>query len=231
MSRAEAEHEPPAADLVDRLDRLGGDAWVAVESGQDPRADLDPRGRGRDGAGHGDALPEPLRRSIRRAATAARRPPRRCRTRSPRRAARGPGCRPPRRGTVDEHVPHRENEADLERAHRTSGSGSCVLLACDHPARRSLDGQGHPGVRIMRAARRCVAARAYDATEWRGPPLPPGTQTSRACTGIASHDRSRSDSPTASALHNAGPRLRAAGSRCVPGAVNGHPRDRWTCGR
>ena len=35
---AEAEHEPPAADLVERLDGLRGDPGVPMQRGQDPRA-------------------------------------------------------------------------------------------------------------------------------------------------------------------------------------------------
>ena len=57
------------------------------------------------------------------------------------------------------------------------------------------------------------------------------TEASRGRTGIACHVRHRGEFFDRSAPHNAGPRLRAAGSRCVPGAVDGHPRDRWTCGR
>ena len=100
----------------------------------------------------------------------------------------------------------------------------------------------------MRAARRCVAARAYDAAErdivyiFGANPLL--TELGAVLDGSPSRQRKRrAAAPESrvtcdtnvnlggSALHNAGPRLRAAGSRCVPGAVNGHPRDRWTCGR
>src|SRR5690348_5055536 len=141
VSGAEAENEPPAADLIDRLHGLGCDARVTVESGQDPRADLDSRGRGRNGAGHRDALPEPLRVTIRW-------PPEKLVARpddvepdllgSQREV---PDVRPPRHRTAAEHFPHRENEADLERAHRSSVGDWAVSVGHDRqpPTTCSVD--------------------------------------------------------------------------------------------
>ena len=146
MTRAKAEDESPAADLVERLDRLGGDAGVAVEGGQDPGADLDPRCGGREGTGHRDALPEPLRRSLGWPPQQLIGHPDRVETDLLGAEGKVPDLDPARRWTLDEDVPRREHQADLERSHWTSGSGSCVLLACDHPARRSLDGQGYTPV-------------------------------------------------------------------------------------
>jgi hypothetical protein len=49
---AEPEDEPSAADLVQRLDHLGGDRGIAMQGGQDPGADLHLRGR----RGHGPVI-------------------------------------------------------------------------------------------------------------------------------------------------------------------------------
>ena len=67
MARPEPEHEPPTADLVERLDRLGGDASIAMEGRQDPRPDLDPRRHRRDRAGNRDAFPDSDLRFVLRA--------------------------------------------------------------------------------------------------------------------------------------------------------------------
>ena len=171
-----------------------------------------------------NALPEPLRRSLGW-------PPQQLighpdRVEPDRLGAEGevPDLDPARRWTLDEHVPRREHQP-IRTFSLDLRVGDCVLPACDHPARRSLDGQGHRCA-DHGAARRHVAARAYDAT-----------RVGAGAQNVARPHRNRvpRSKPDQffdrSALHNAGPRLRAAGSRCVPGAVNGHPRDRWTCGR
>jgi len=60
----EPEDEPPAADLVQRLDRLGCDRRIAMQGRQDPGADLHSGCRGGDGAGHRDAFPPAVDRSV-----------------------------------------------------------------------------------------------------------------------------------------------------------------------
>ena len=96
-----------SADLVQRLDRFGGDPGVAVEGGQDPGADLDPRCGGREGPCHRDALPEPLRRSLGGPPQQLIGHPDRVETDLLGAEGEVPDLDPTRRGTLDEVVPRR----------------------------------------------------------------------------------------------------------------------------
>src|SRR6185503_7527018 len=114
VTGAQAEDEPPAADLVERLDRLGENPGVVVERGQDPCSDLDLRGRGGDRPGHCETFPPAL-------LAAALRPPEQLvgrphrveadRFRADRQVA---NCCPTDGCTVDERVAHGQYETDLK---------------------------------------------------------------------------------------------------------------------
>ena len=114
MTRAQTKDETAAADLVERLDRLRGDARVAVQGGQDPGTDLDPRRGGRNGPRHGDALPEPLRWSVGRPPQQLIGHPDRVETDLLGMTGDVPDLVPARRRTVDEDIPRGEHETDLE---------------------------------------------------------------------------------------------------------------------
>ena len=119
VTRAEAEHETPAADLVERLDCLGQDRGVVMERRQDPRADLDRRRGGGHSTRHGEAFPPALR-------WLALWPPEQLVSR-PHGVEADPFSAdgevlylgPANGAAVDEGVAHRQHEADLQSFHRS----------------------------------------------------------------------------------------------------------------
>ncbi len=65
VTSPETKDEPTRADLVDRLGRLRGDTWVAMEGRHHPGPDLDLRGSRRKRRGDGDPVPETEDRTAR----------------------------------------------------------------------------------------------------------------------------------------------------------------------
>ena len=116
----EPEDEPPAADLVQRLDRLGGDRGIAMQGGHDPGADLHSRGRGGHGPGHRDALPPAVDRSVGLAPQQLVRDPDRVEPHRLSPEGQFADLDPARGRAVRPCFLHREHDAEFDGPHGTS---------------------------------------------------------------------------------------------------------------
>ena len=117
---AQAEHEAPAADLVEGFGRLRGDPRIPMQRRQDPCADLHARRRGGDRAGQRDTFPPALGVVTGWAPKELVRRPDRVKPEllgSQREVA---DRRPTDGRAVNERVSHREHEPDFDGAHRIS---------------------------------------------------------------------------------------------------------------
>ena len=101
-------------------------AGIAMQGGQDPGADLHPRGRRGHGAGHRDALPPAVDRSVGRAPQQLVRDPDGVEARSPRLGSRARGSRP---------------SAGSSRPSKTSSIGSTRPISIDRTVPPGLSQQ------------------------------------------------------------------------------------------